>query len=323
MFVTLQLAILDRLTGNVQLTSAGYSPALIRRQSGSTERMLDRHGPPLGIEPVDYDYTELHLEPMESILFYSDGVTEARNDQREQFSESRIIGSIEGKQSETAKEMIGSTIYALERFAEEQPQLDDIALVALEFHGGKLEARQGERFEMSLTAAELINAPVGHHVHRFLRPVGLSDAADRDVRLLLDEVLTNSIQHGLKGSTRPLIHVELHVTGENCEITLRDNGIEFDPTRAPHVDIEAGLEERDVGGLGVHICRHVADEVSYRRAHGENIVKLTKTLCLTGSAFAGIGTHQRRLLLISAIIPPWALKPPGRDAAAPDMLKPV
>jgi len=167
-------------------------------------------------------------------------------------------------------------VYAVDLFAEDTPQFDDITLLALEYRGGEVEERRGERFVMSLTAAELVDAPVGEHVHRFLEPVGLSDSALRDVRLLLDELLTNSVQHGLKGSTRPTIHVELHVTGDTCEITLRDNGMEFDPTGAPPVDTDAALEDRDIGGLGVHICRQVADDVSYRRALGENIVKLTK-----------------------------------------------
>lgn len=276
MFVTLQLAILDRLTGRVQLTNAGHSPAIISRQGGHAQRVVDRHGPPLGIEDVDYSQTEIELEPMESILFYSDGITDARNDGREQFGAHRVIDSVQGKQFETASEMVWSTMYAVDQFAEDTPQFDDITLLALEYRGGDRDRRHGDRFAMSLTASELISAPIGQHVHDFLEPVGLSDAAYRDVRLLLDELLTNSVQHGLHGVVRPSVHVELHVTGENCEITLRDNGVEFDPTRAPPVDIELGLEERDVGGLGVHICRHVADQVSYRRAKGENIVKLTK-----------------------------------------------
>ena len=66
------------------------------------------------------------------------------------------------------------------------------------------------------------------------------------------------------------------VTG--LEITLRDNGVAFDPTKQAEVDTEQVTAERQVGGLGIALLRQIADEVRYERIDDINTLTILKKI---------------------------------------------
>jgi serine/threonine-protein kinase RsbW/sigma-B regulation protein RsbU (phosphoserine phosphatase) len=87
--------------------------------------------------------------------------------------------------------------------------------------------------------------------------------------LSLDEVLTNIISHGLTQG-RHEIAVSIALDDGNLVANVSDDGPAFDPLSAPAPDIRAPIEERKVGGLGIHLLRTLMDAVEYRRADGRN-----------------------------------------------------
>lgn len=94
-----------------------------------------------------------------------------------------------------------------------------------------------------------------------------------EITLILEELCANVIHHG--GGD---MEVELEKEWEELVITVRDTGPEFDPTKAPEVDIQEPLEKRTPGGLGIHLIRRYSDEMSYHRMGKQNIVTVKKTL---------------------------------------------
>jgi len=79
-FVTISLAIIDLPTGRITYASAGHPPAAVRRKDGSIEFMMIGC-PPFGLaEDMDFDEHEIHLHPGDKIVFYTDGVSEARHE---------------------------------------------------------------------------------------------------------------------------------------------------------------------------------------------------------------------------------------------------
>ena len=87
--------------------------------------------------------------------------------------------------------------------------------------------------------------------------------------LSLDEVLTNIISHGLTQG-RHEIAVSVALDDGNLVANVSDDGPAFDPLSAPAPDIRAPIEERKVGGLGIHLLLTLMDAVEYRRADGRN-----------------------------------------------------
>ena len=83
-----------------------------------------------------------------------------------------------------------------------------------------------------------------------------------EVQTAVDEACTNIMLHAYSGKGG-VISISWELQDKDFIITIRDNGRPFDPTSVPPPDVEAALEERRVGGLGVHLMRKLMDDVSY------------------------------------------------------------
>ena len=97
------------------------------------------------------------------------------------------------------------------------------------------------------------------------------------VVLALEEVATNVVRHGGGDEGSSEIEVEVVSTAEEVRVEVRDSGKPFDPFHeAPEPDVDAALEDRKIGGLGVHFVKVLMDEASYRRDGDRNHVTMVK-----------------------------------------------
>ena len=96
-----------------------------------------------------------------------------------------------------------------------------------------------------------------------------------NVNLSLDELITNVVSYGYRDSGEHEIRATLTEREGSLVVVLEDDGREFDPfSEVPEPDLEAGVEERGIGGLGVHFVKSLMDEVAYERRDGCNRVTL-------------------------------------------------
>jgi serine/threonine-protein kinase RsbW/sigma-B regulation protein RsbU (phosphoserine phosphatase) len=113
-------------------------------------------------------------------------------------------------------------------------------------------------------------------IEAFCAERGVSEEIAHAINLALDELLTNTISYGYDDTARHMIDIELTASGDSISVSLRDDARAFDPTGAADPDIDAGIDERALGGLGIHIVRVMMDEMRYRRVDGHNQLTLTK-----------------------------------------------
>lgn len=109
-------------------------------------------------------------------------------------------------------------------------------------------------------------------VEAFGAEAGLPPDVTFRVTLALDEAVSNVIRHGFTDSKDHSVDVAISVDGETVTATVRDDGIPFDPHAAPAPDLDAPIEERKPGGLGVHLVKATMDDVRYRREDGRNVL---------------------------------------------------
>ncbi len=94
------------------------------------------------------------------------------------------------------------------------------------------------------------------------------------VNLVLEEITVNVVNYG--GEVNE-IEVSLASNSDSITIEIIDNGSPFDPlSDAPKPDTDSKMEDRRIGGLGIHIVRTVMDELHYRREEGKNHLVMTK-----------------------------------------------
>jgi serine/threonine-protein kinase RsbW len=117
-------------------------------------------------------------------------------------------------------------------------------------------------------------------LNRLIRQFGeLHDLPGRalySVNLALDEVVSNIVLYGYEDSNDDPIVVRLEVRGAELMASVEDSGREFDPLSLPTPDLSAPLEDRQVGGLGIHLMRSLMDGVEYRRHGDKNILSMRK-----------------------------------------------
>ena len=101
------------------------------------------------------------------------------------------------------------------------------------------------------------------------------------MNLALDEVLTNIIIHGHDDQREHAISVRLVLERDALEAHIEDDGRPFNPLDAPPVDLDAVVENRPIGGLGIHIVRSTMDVLEYRREGDRNVLMMRKR---TGAA---------------------------------------
>ena len=136
MFVTLFVAILDTRTGHMTYTNAGHNPPFVRNADGSVIKLDDRHGPVAGaIEGITFGSSELTLEAGAFAVLYTDGVTEAMDQDHVQFSDDALESLIHESAFETPQEIVVLVNEAVAKHRGNADQSDDITVLALEYKG--------------------------------------------------------------------------------------------------------------------------------------------------------------------------------------------
>ncbi len=95
------------------------------------------------------------------------------------------------------------------------------------------------------------------------------------VRLAVEEVVTNVIKYAYTDPGGHLIDVSILVAPERVVVRVCDDGREFDPRVAPVPDLDAPLERKAVGGMGIHLIRTMAESLEYQRVGGQNELTVT------------------------------------------------
>lgn len=120
------------------------------------------------------------------------------------------------------------------------------------------------------------------------RELGLADDAVGRVELVLEEALVNVIKHAYRGGPG---EIELACSMDagsdghgHFVVEIRDTGPAFDPLQGPPPDLESGLENRPIGGLGIHLMRQMTSHMAWERQEPHNVLRLCFAAQPTASA---------------------------------------
>lgn len=107
---------------------------------------------------------------------------------------------------------------------------------------------------------------------------GWGAAVVMQVNLVLEELIVNAIDHGYPDGRSGTIDVSIESNANEICIRLEDDADPFDPFLLPEPDLSLAIEDRPIGGLGIHLVRSYMDSYSYEYVNGRNRVVLGKHL---------------------------------------------
>jgi serine/threonine-protein kinase RsbW len=123
-------------------------------------------------------------------------------------------------------------------------------------------------FTLSNALSEVPRA--AEQVEAFCHDRNIPAAVAYKFGLALDEMLTNVISYAFADGESHAIEIRLEKRDGYLTAVMSDDGAPFDPLTQPAPDVHAPLEQRKIGGLGIHLLRKLMDDADYQRRDGRN-----------------------------------------------------
>ncbi len=274
MFVTLLCGFLDTASGSVALASAGHDPPVLWGENAPKLLQL-ASGPALGLdEEASYPVFRIRMKPGDTLLMYTDGVTEAVNDVLGLYGSERILAKIEEFSHSGAADPVKFLGDDVEAYSAALGQADDIALLALRWNHVGLE-KGASMLDLVFPAAVDNVFEALERSDETLAQARVRDDVRTDVRLVLEELMINMVEHGGMRDGDGMIGLRLTVVEGAVLAELNHNGAPFDPLQfaSPHLTGDIADKDRE-GGLGIHLVRAMASELSYTHDEYGNHLQL-------------------------------------------------
>ena len=282
-FVTVFVGVLDMKTHYLTYCNAAHNAPVMITTEGECSLLEVETNLPIGIEDrYNYNEQQVDFPPGSALLLYTDGLTEAMyfsNDgSRKLFGEQRVLHDVEKNSKASAIEVIDFLKQHVSVFADGTEQSDDLTMLFLR-HGTAQEpgVDPSRRLIMKNEMSEV--GRLRAFFFSVCREHGIDDENAKTLNLALEEWVANVINYAYPKGMRGHVEVTADVSDDVLTFVIKDHGAAFDPTQHEEVDIDAELDERAIGGLGIHLIRTIMDTVEYQRtSDGYNRLVLTKRI---------------------------------------------
>ena len=266
MFVTAFIGIIDLTTGDMQYVNAGHVPPLLKNNN-KYDYLISNKNVVMGIyKNTEYQVETIKLFSGNSILLYTDGVTEAENSKASFYGEKRLRDILNDTQSDP-KHNLQIVLKDIKKFSKNAAQSDDIAM--LEF------AYKGKNRNTYIIYADVKNlSEFLEFMERDIEYKKLSDDVKFKSVMVAEEIFSNICQHAYKNPKNAKITIETEVVNGVYYITFIDKGKEYNLIEHKNPDFSKDIKNRDIGGLGVYLIKKMSDKIYYTRKRKQNILRV-------------------------------------------------
>lgn len=139
---------------------------------------------------------------------------------------------------------------------------------------GKEPSLEAQEFRIANRLAELDG--LAARLRTYCLAAGMTEDDAAEVRLVIEEAVTNTIRHGYRDGNPHEIILRAAVDGGRLTLEIEDDGAAFDPLARTLPDLTLPVEEKPVGGLGILLVRTLMDSVEYQRVGNRNLLRTAR-----------------------------------------------
>ena len=278
MFVTLFVGVLDLPTGRLHYCNAGHdAPLLIGAGVGT---LPCDSNIPVGFRPTwKYTLQEAQVFTGTTIFLFTDGLTEAEDNDHEQFLMERVnkvAAQALAKQQQEPQKLVALMTDAVHQFVGDAEQSDDLTMMAIQYTKQQRDVRMHKSLVLPNDIQEVPR--LAAFVDEVCEAVGFDEMTTMQMNLAIEEAVVNVMNYAYPPGSHGDVKIEAQSNDVRLKFTIIDSGTPFDPTVQADVDITLPAEERPIGGLGIHIVRQIMDSINYERVNGFNVLTLRKKI---------------------------------------------
>ncbi len=279
MFVTFFAGIVNLGNGEMVFCNAGHNYPYILDPAGNVRQLKFKGGLPLGVSgDLEYQTGSFFFSPGEIMVLTTDGITDALNVTDDFFGETNLTDALTARAGSSPRRLADSLLNEVKLFADGTEQADDITILALQYK--EISTMNGSPVQPvhltlrnSLAELEAIKDSLDQ-----LAGWNIPRKIIMEVNLVLEELFTNVVFYSFDDQKEHLIRMDFTLPdASQLQIRIEDDGKAFNLLERKISDLYGiSLDEREVGGLGIHFVREIMTNVVYQRLDGKNVVILTK-----------------------------------------------
>ncbi len=275
-FVTFFVGVLDLPTGCLRYCNAGHdAPFLIDSNSKYTKLPVKSHLPLAAMPEWEYTCQQTTMTPGTTIFLFTDGLVEAENKEHQQFKMERLqqvlsAGTIH------PDPLVKRVRDAVHQFVDGAEQSDDLTMMAIMY----AHKHNDVKLERELTLRNDIQETplLGTFVEDICEALDFDAATTMKMNLAIEEAVVNVMNYAYPDGELGEVRIRAEANDSRLKFIISDDGKPFDPTAHGLVDINQSAEDREIGGLGIHLMRQIMDSINYERVDGHNVFTLRKRL---------------------------------------------
>jgi serine phosphatase RsbU (regulator of sigma subunit)/anti-sigma regulatory factor (Ser/Thr protein kinase) len=272
-FVTALVATIDTMEGTLSYASAGHPPALLWRAETHKIEQLRATSVPIGIMGHQQrGSVKVKLYPGDTLVFYTDGITEAHSPNSDLFGLSRLSYIVESRASSSPEALQQYIQSEVVNFWRHSANRDDATILVVkilphsEMATPKNISTTLKMIDFSYPADMDYLSEISQQVTATCRELPALRSGSRSddfiylIELAISEICTNIIKHAYAGQTGN-IKVRVTLLNNGVQLDFYDKGKSFDPNSVP--EPRSDPHQLIEGGYGLHIVRQIMDVVSY------------------------------------------------------------
>ncbi len=272
LFVTAWMGVLDLVSGKLTYVNAGHNPPLINLEGKGFEYLKCRPGFVLaGMENMVYKQFELNMNVGDSIYIYTDGVTEATNAEKELYGEDRLLDYMNSHPLVDVRQTLRGIRADIDEFVGEAEQFDDITMLILDVK----KLLRDSIIEKTFTAEDASYPAACTFLEAEMEKAEIPMKIATQISIAFEELFINVAHYAYQGRVGD-IRISLSINDNSLTLSLKDNGVPFDPLAKVDPDVTLSADERNIGGLGIFMVKKTMDDVKYKYQDGMNILTIVK-----------------------------------------------